>query len=214
MGNRNARLPALLVQHLRIKYQNMKRKSERSSQKGIKQPQQLKTGCKKLPCSGQLNAGLPGLLIVLLALLTLPTSGSARTLYRCEGRVQFRPCEQSFSNSTTRSARAELALPMKSSPTTERITPRAQYGANAFSKVIKQSYSRLSKNQGLWKGRVAGNGKVHLTLQIFRNGILESSRYMGNVLLNPTDRSISFHFKSYLPKGNDWTWKILTSARL
>lgn len=74
-------------------------------------------------------------------------------------------------------------------------------------RVVTQNFKEVTRSLGEWSGTVHGNGNVHLSLQILRRGKLESKRYIGNVPLK--DKSTTFHFRSPLPVGRDWTWNIV-----
>jgi len=73
--------------------------------------------------------------------------------------------------------------------------------------VTEPSFTPISSTAGVWKGKIQGAGKIHLHLQIHRNGALESVRYMGNISLK--DKPSSFSIRSSLPPGNDWSWKLV-----
>ena len=122
-------------------------------------------------------------------IVSLPLSAHALRIYRCNGKIQYLPCQQ---NSTSQEERGLLsASPVKSK----------------YAKVIRSDFSTLPKQEGIWRGLIAGNGTVHLRLLIKRNGSVHSSRYMGNVALN--DRSTTFAFRSVVPAGKDWSWDIV-----
>ncbi|MDC0357630.1 hypothetical protein OAO01_02360 [Oligoflexia bacterium] len=142
------------------------------------------------------------LIVVLVCAMVWPGLVSASTLYRCNGLVQYRPCSQPFSY-----VEQNAAVPKLRTISYTRKT-RVKHNKPAVGKVLTQSYRRISKRQGLWKGRINGKGDIRLRLLIFRNGALESTRYMGNVYLTPTDNSISFNFRSSLPRGSNWSWKV------
>ena len=76
--------------------------------------------------------------------------------------------------------------------------------------ITEQSFAALPQQQGLWRGKVKGNGRVHLKLEIFKEGKVIMSRYMGNVFL--INKSSTFAFKTTLPSENGWRWRIVTSA--
>lgn len=137
---------------------------------------------------------------------------------RCNGRVQYRPCE------TAQQVAEKLpgvnTLPFEASP--ERSEPLSRTFiappvGEAFARVLEKSfYRRVSGGrrpipQGVWAGRLEGNGNVDLYLEVTRGGELDERRYMGGLFLD--NRSTSFKFVSSLPKGSDWAWSIVTIAQ-
>jgi len=63
----------------------------------------------------------------------------------------------------------------------------------------------------VWTGLIEGNGTIHLRLNILRDGIVESSCYMGYVDHAASEKPTPFKFISPLPKGK-WTWNISAQA--
>jgi hypothetical protein len=74
-------------------------------------------------------------------------------------------------------------------------------------KISAATLKRLDAKYALWRGRVAGDGLTHLELHLSRQGNLVEKRYMGSVYLK--NKSTTFQFKSYLPKGEKLEWKII-----
>lgn len=137
--------------------------------------------------------------VVYLSVATAAESWAQRQ-YRCNGRVQYHPCHVELFKrregpSMSADARARPAIPEPASTT--------------FAAVTTQTYRR-DGGLGWWRGTVEGNGRVHLHLQIFRRGVIESTRYMGNVTL--AGKSTWFSFKGPLPDGHDWSWLVVASA--
>ena len=81
-----------------------------------------------------------------------------------------------------------------------------------FVKILKQSFEPAQNKQGVWRGALAGTGTIKLSLQILRNGLVESTRYVGKITLAQTDKGTTFAFKAPIPSGNGWSWKILAFA--
>jgi len=117
----------------------------------------------------------------------------ATKLYRCDGRVQYRPCGDDGGFAPLRFGSA---------------TPRAQLSRAQFPRVVKESFKRLSADMGNWRGVIEGHGKISLKLRVFRNGEVESERFMGSVVL-PKLKTTTFTFNSSLPPGSGWTWKVV-----
>lgn len=120
--------------------------------------------------------------------------------YRCNGMVQYRPCEEKSSSHSA------FQQPINEVKTKNRVGitgPR-------YAKVKSQYFSKESKDHGLWKGVIRGNGFVELSLNIFRHGELESKRFMGHLWL--ANKDSSYRFRSVLPQGKDWTWKVEATA--
>lgn len=143
---------------------------------------------------------------IFILLLSFPGNAFART-YRCNGMVRHRPCEQEVTGDNFR----VLHNPSSQAMRTHSGSSRGALKPGFFSKVSGASFEPIDKTLGRWRGFISGNGLVHLHMQIYRNKVLESTRYMGKILLSPSDRSIPFRFESALPKGTDWSWNILGS---
>ncbi len=124
--------------------------------------------------------------ILVASTFGLSSEANALRSYRCYGRVQYRPC-------TTTSQHTE--------------SHAAKVAARAYAKVINSEFSELPAQEGIWRGLVAGNGTVHLRLVIKKDGIIQSTRYMGNVAL--LDKTTTFAFKAVTPPGKDWSWDIV-----
>ncbi|MFM1846674.1 MAG: hypothetical protein RL417_148 [Pseudomonadota bacterium] len=140
--------------------------------------------------------------------VSLCASGAAaQRVYRCNGMIQFYPCGQDLFKKRPAPLTSRREVSSRSD-----IRARAALGGDtpgAYAEVVKKSYQRAG-SQGWWRGTVKGNGQVHLQLQILRNGLVESTRYMGNVLLK--DKATWFSFKSPLPAGSGWSWDIRAFA--
>ncbi len=140
------------------------------------------------------------LLLLALILLSHPELVSASKQYRCYGMVQYRPCDPN--------------PPPERPAMRRRPDPRAHFNIDTanlkYAKVLSSNLKKVSAMDGVWGGRVEGNGTVHLELQIYRGGALESKRYMGHVPLK--NKSTAFRFRSVMPNGPAWSWKIVASA--
>lgn len=114
--------------------------------------------------------------------------------YRCDGRVQYYPCDETLfptvnpsSNTSSLSrARPQLKLP----------------AGNGSARVIEQNFEDVGNGEGLWRGRIEGQGLIHLRLYIIRSGQIETIKYMGSVSLD--GGSTYYAFKSSLPSGAGW----------
>jgi hypothetical protein len=138
-------------------------------------------------------------LSLVMPLLSLPAAVDAQRQYRCQGVVRYYPCGQEL-------------FKRRSTPVTgeARARPRLITADDGlFAEVTTQTY-RPAGMQGWWRGTVRGNGRVHLNLQILRNGSIESTRYMGNVFLR--GKSTWFSFKGPVPRGDGWSWNVVASA--
>lgn len=85
--------------------------------------------------------------------------------------------------------------------------PSAGITGNRFVEILDSWYKPVSSVDGIWKGKLKGNGKIALELQIYRNGALEVTRSMGETILDNT--STTFTFVSAPPRGEGWTWNIV-----
>ena len=119
-----------------------------------------------------------------------------QAVFRCNGRIQQYPCNVS-------------ASAPKGFGSTYLTKPRRPNSLSHYAKIIVSEFEFLPKSEGIWRGKVAGNGKVHLHLQIKKNGKVESTRYMGNVAL--ADKTTTFAFRSVTPPGANWSWDIVAS---
>lgn len=143
-----------------------------------------------------------------LALMS-PDFAWAQRQYRCDGVVQYRPCDEPLENySPPSKLQRTYPVPPPSAKGIVRAASRNSRGY--YAKIREQSLFKLPGNMGNWKGSVEGNGQVHLNLRIYRNGSIESTRYMGSVPLKNNDTT--FSFKTVLPQGKGWTWKVLAFA--
>jgi hypothetical protein len=134
---------------------------------------------------------------LILICLTLFIFQPCQALYRCNGRVQQYPCE-----SPVRVVRGFGSHYM----------PKPRRPVNSqrpYAKILLSEFEFLPQSEGIWRGRVTGNGTVHLHLQIKKNGKVESTRYMGNVAL--AGKSTTFAFRSVTPPGANWSWDIVAS---
>ena len=143
--------------------------------------------------------------LISLVMLIFVSNANAAKLYRCDGRVQYRPCEQKLHN-------YEVTYKETSKPRYRYSTKTKQRGAK-YVRVVRQSLRKITLNEGLWRGYVEGNGMVQLMLDIFRGGTRESRRIIGSLPLHEKDGQVLFHFRSSLPKGFGWSWKISGSAK-
>ena len=137
------------------------------------------------------------ILPIVLALLPPEDSFAAR-IYRCNGQTQDRPCTVRVSPMRAQYAPPRVVVARKID---------TQKDAAGYARVLEQSFKRINSIDGLWIGRVEGNGRINLELHILRNGTLESRRYMGNVDLINT--SSGFRFRSVVPKGMGWSWRVV-----
>jgi len=152
------------------------------------------------------SCGLHGCILLLLFTLGV-TPAEAQKPFRCSGRIQFYPCDQILF--PTRTPAHPAVSPAIPEPGRAALSGQGVQG-RLFAQVTKQSYQRANRSTGWWRGTIRGNGTVHLELQILRNGLLESTRYMGNVRL--LNKATWFSFRSPLPAGRGWTWKIRAFA--
>lgn len=150
---------------------------------------------------------------IAISSVAYPINTYAAKQYRCQGKVQYRPCEQALithsgiysspyralQDSAARNARAQIKRQSNNTM------------GELYAEVIRSNFKKLPRAEGQWRGIIRGNGTIHLTLQILRNGIPESTRYMGNITL--LNSETSFNFVSTSPPGKDWTWQILALAK-
>ena len=73
-------------------------------------------------------------------------------------------------------------------------------------------FRRLCSQRGSWQGYIVGTGHFRLQLSIMRNGVVESTRLIGRVQRDPGERPTSFAFRSAIPPGNGWSWRITAQA--
>jgi hypothetical protein len=144
--------------------------------------------------------------LIALPLLSLLCSDFAlANQYRCAGRVQYRPCEESSAGSApTSNLRGNL-------PTAPHHGVAARTSSNLhYAKVLTPSFTRGPNAQGVWTGIIEGNGEIEMELQLKRNGRLETSWYMGRVVLQ--NRATTFKFVAQPPSGSNWSWSIVATA--
>ena len=138
-----------------------------------------------------------------------PTSAAPR-VYRCNGRVQLWPCGTVLPNGR-RTNRSMLGEP-RSLPAPRATPPavREFRGQPLSAAVITSAFVIDRKRQGVWTGRVKGNGEVKLFLQILRGDRVESTQPMGSTIL--ADQESSFTYKSVPPHGTDWSYIIVAQS--
>ena len=140
-----------------------------------------------------------GTLSLVILCSVAPVAADAQRQYRCNGMIKYYPCDQDLFKRRSPTV-----------PRDPRARPRLQQSTGElFAEVLQQSYQPAGA-QGWWRGTVRGKGRVHLQLQILRNGAVESTRYMGNVVLQ--GKSTWFSFKSPVPAGRGWSWLVVASA--
>jgi hypothetical protein len=139
-------------------------------------------------------------------LLLVTSSAIAGERVVCaNGHVQYTPC-----------LNGELKvgsnpLQQRSIRSTRRAMPRTNR-QSGYVRVMNKSFKRVKHNLGLWYGQLKGEGNVKLRLHIMRNGKVVSTRYMGSVQIHPKEKPTHFNFRSPLPNGKNWSWKIVSSV--
>lgn len=114
--------------------------------------------------------------------------------FRCDGQVQFRPCGQEMPDGqAARSRRSQIMAGIK------RLTAR----------VEGETFRRVGRIEGIWRGFVRGHGPVHLRLQILEGSQVASDMAIGDVSLDSREPPVRFTFKSVAPHGEKWSWRIL-----
>ena len=139
-----------------------------------------------------------------------PVHVSAGTQYRCNGMVQFRPCGQDIATGRpvrTKSSSVQLRTDI---PRFDVSTTALSRGSQAYAEVLNQSMSPYGASTGQWRGTLRGNGNIRLQLLWFRDGVLSTTRSMGNVKL--VHKTTSFAFRTSVPHGSGWSWKIAALA--
>ncbi len=155
-------------------------------------------------------------LMLCLSVLCSAQSAAALKLYRCQGRVQYRPCDMPLS-----AVVGGKAIEFRSSTTDE---PRARYSGSSedplsYAKLLSTRYALLPASYakhsaarfGEWSGVVEGNGHIDLYLKILRPGHSEELLRMGDTILS--GQSSSFLFKGAVPKEKNWSWEIIARPR-
>lgn len=123
--------------------------------------------------------------------------------YRCNGRVQYRPCD-------TETEMEDGLTTASSGPVGRARWTPMHSGKGAEPRVFEDTFEIASEHEGIWRGQVAGDGLIELNLYIYRGGHLDTQRYIGAVELH--GETTFFAFKSFLPGGDDWTWVIKARA--
>lgn len=147
------------------------------------------------------------LFFAISVVLTFSTATDAWAIrqYRCEGRIQYRPCDEPFRGptgigmgiDTGVALRAQARLPKPNGP--------------LFAEVLESRFERLSAREGIWRGRIRGNGLVRLRLEIVEGAAAAPPRFMGHVPL--ANKATWFAFRSVAPAGKNWTWRIIAESR-
>ena len=130
---------------------------------------------------------------ILLSLLSSPCYALNR--YRCDGWVQSRPCEEGTQRSLFR---GNGSVPNRAKQT------------NSVARIVSQALEKLSHEEGMWRGRVYGEGTTRLFLEITNDGKVTERRFMGEVYLEREETW--FAFKSVLPNGSNWSWQVVATG--
>lgn len=148
-------------------------------------------------------------LAVFLASGSICTSAHGETRYKCNGEFRMRPCtvRQELPRSEVAALARITEVKLSISP---KIASEDNSDITSFAKIINPAFVRLDKRDGLWKGKVQGNGLIRMELHILRNGIFESRRSMGSVRLK--NKTTPFNFRSVIPRGAGWSWEIRVST--
>lgn len=142
------------------------------------------------------------LLIQFCASFLLPAPHLAWQQYRCDGRVQYRPCEP-----------APVKLKADAPPPSRakvKPFPAAIVQGRPYARIVRQEFIGLPGSEGVWHGLLEGNGEVRLHMEFIQDGVLKSSRFMGRILL--FNKTTTFKFRSSTPPGKAWSWRIRASA--
>lgn len=161
-----------------------------------------------LSCARNLSAAL-----ALVIALSSPEPAHAVRLYRCNGMVQQRPCTQSIEDITGRRVIEGSPKRTRPLPSIMNEQPRFSFDrSKLYARVISHSFQKLSPREGQWRGKIEGNGEVHLVLEWFDSDALVERSAMGSVTLKAS--STSFGFRTALPRSPLWTWKLSAYATL
>jgi hypothetical protein len=149
--------------------------------------------------------------ILLFALLLHTSESFAAKLYRCDGRVQFRPCEQGNASAEYSGIGTSQSL---QSAKASHDNPQVNYAGKAqitkvqFTKTLRKG-SKLP--HGLWRGYVSGKGDIQLLLRFLKDNQIFEERKVGNVELY--DNTTNFSIVSALPRISNWKWELVAFAR-
>ncbi len=135
------------------------------------------------------------LVIILILLLPLNASAQFKRRVCANGHVQYSKCPEENKKFTN-----------KKLPQIRSFVPMQQ---NSTAEINRVSFKKLDSKFGLWKGYLKGNGEVALKLEILRNGDVYDTRFIGKVWISQNDKPTKFNFKSALPNGSDWSWRIV-----
>ena len=80
-------------------------------------------------------------------------------------------------------------------------------------KLHNVSFQRTGTNRGVWRGLITGNGNITLRLNIFENGVLYESKYIGEIQQKINESPTPFKYISSTPPSRGWTWKITATAK-
>ena len=152
--------------------------------------------------------------ILFIIVIIFPTRLYASGPYRCNGRIQYEPCIQATQNrnylkykSATQALKASQTNALRASYKFQQ--EGKNYNGPLYAKIVSANYQKYSNKGGYgqWRGIIKGNGDIHLSLLLNKNGAPPESRYMGHVKLK--EDQTSFNFISTPPQNKVWSWKIL-----
>jgi len=144
-------------------------------------------------------------ILVAMAVIIIPAAPVYAKTYRCEGLIQFRPCDVAL-----HTPKRPVYVPNTNS--SRRYSPALdRLGQFAAPQISKTTFKKLSNGEGIWRGFVSGVGKVALALQIKESGKKANHYSIGQLEILPTENPVRFTYKSVVPRGANWTWRVVAN---
>ncbi len=151
-----------------------------------------------------------GNFVLLLAVtLAFMVGEAAAGTFRCNGKVQFRPCGHPVADGKLAFEKVTLPrLQIKQiRPETVKAPERASLSIARPAIIEVKSFERVGKRDGLWRGFVTGKGNVRLNLKFAKSGRIQEERAVGQIYLSRY-KTTTFTVRTALPKGRNLTWHI------
>lgn len=146
--------------------------------------------------------------IVFCFSVCFPLNGCAITQYRCDGKVQYRPCGERLHRYernvyTPKQATKPEDVDMEQ----VRAAKRWPLASSRGLEVVNAAFHPLPGARGMWKGRVRGSGKIGLRLIITREDKVVANRFMGAITLRGP--SSSYRYIGSVPRSPGWDWRVV-----
>ena len=141
--------------------------------------------------------------LLLAVLISISSTSAWAAPHHCGDRVQMQPCDFSFHQPKRR-----VFIPTSFG---RHDSARAEFAVPRGGLLTGQSFSRVARGRGIWRGYLSGDGSYRLELRITRGAVVAERRDIGNLIVTPRDGPVRYTFEAPLPQGNNWSWQVVVS---